>query len=325
MDENIYGGKCDLVREKSKSIIEEVSKIIVGQYQFIEYLVVALLSEGHVLIEGVPGLGKTLTARALSSAIQSDFKRIQFTPDLMPADVTGTKVYDTTAGSFYFKKGPLFSNIVLADEINRTPPKTQSALLEAMQEKSITIDGETHILEEPFMVLATQNPVEYEGTYPLPEAQLDRFMMKLLVNYIPQKFENELLSNFNSGYMKDSGNEKKINSVITHDDIKACREIIQGVRCDESIINYISSISRATRNSPAIILGASPRASIAVLKTSKTLAAMQGRDFVTPEDVVDMVYPVMRHRIILKPEAGIEGIGNDEILKNIIEKVEVPR
>ena len=325
MDEKIYGGKSDLVKEKSEKIIDEVSKIIVGQYQFIEHLVVALLSEGHVLIEGVPGLGKTLTARALASSIQSDFKRIQFTPDLMPADVMGTKVFNTTNGSFYFKKGPLFSNIILADEINRTPPKTQSALLEAMQEKSITIDGETHILEEPFMVLATQNPVEYEGTYPLPEAQLDRFMMKLLVNYIPQKFENELLSNFNSGYMKDSGNEKKINSVITHDDIKACREIIQGVRCDESIINYISSISRATRNSPAIILGASPRASIAVLKTSKTLAAMQGRDFVTPEDVVDMVYPVMRHRIILKPEAGIEGIGNDEVLKSIVEKVEVPR
>jgi MoxR-like ATPase len=243
----------------------------------------------------------------------------------MPADITGTIVYEAKAGNFYFKKGPLFTNILLADEINRTPPKTQAALLEAMEEKTVTIDGVSHPLEEPFMVLATQNPVEYEGTYPLPEAQLDRFMMKLLVDYIPQKYENVLLEKFNTGFYASGIQTGGAGEVCSFEDIKRCREEIQKVEVNSSIINYITSIVKATRNSPSLVLGASPRASIALLLTAKTYAAMQGRSFITPEDIKDLALPVLRHRIILKPEAGIDGMKNDDILRSILNRVEVPR
>lgn len=316
---------CEFTKGKATSIIGEVNKVVVGQYEFIEKLAVVLLTGGHVLIEGVPGLAKTLAAKVMSKTVKAEFKRVQFTPDLMPADITGTKVYDSKTGSFYLKKGPLFTNIFLADEINRTPPKTQAALLEAMEERAITIDGETYKLDEPFMVVATQNPVEYEGTYPLPEAQLDRFMMKLTVDYIPQKFENMLLGKYNTGFNSLKLEELDINAVCSFDDIKRCREEIQQVEVNEGIINYITSIIRATRNSPSLVLGASPRASISILLAAKTYAAIQGRGFVTPEDVKDLALPILRHRIVLKPEASIDGIKNDDVIRSILNRVEVPR
>lgn len=326
---NSYNGNdatnCEFTKEKAKAIIEEISKIVVGQYQFIEHMVVALLSGGHVLIEGVPGLAKTLASKVMAKAIDADFKRVQFTPDLMPADIIGTKVFDPKKTEFFLKKGPLFTNIFLADEINRTPPKTQAALLEAMEEKAISIDGETHKLGDMFMVLATQNPVEYEGTYPLPEAQLDRFLMKLQVDYMPQKFENILLQKYNSGFNSKEIDNQNINVVCNFEDIKKCRKEIQGVQVNEGLINYITSIVRATRNSPNLALGASPRASIALLLTAKTYAAMNGRNYVIPEDVKELALPVLRHRIIIRPEAGIDGLNNDDAIKSILAKVEVPR
>lgn len=316
---------CEFTQAKAKVIIDEVSRVVIGQYEFVEQLVIVLLTGGHALIEGVPGLAKTLTAKTLARTVKADFKRVQFTPDLMPADITGTMVYEAKAGNFYFKKGPLFTNILLADEINRTPPKTQAALLEAMEEKSVTIDGVTHPLEEPFMVLATQNPVEYEGTYPLPEAQLDRFMMKLQVDYIPQKFENTMLEKFNAGFYSAGSISGGVEEVCSFEDIRRCREEIQKVEVNSSIINYITSIVKATRNSPSLVLGASPRASIALLLTAKTFAAIQGRNFITPEDVKDLALPVLRHRIILKPEASIDGMKNDDVIRSILNRVEVPR
>lgn len=315
----------EFTKGKARAMIDEVSKVVVGQYEFIEQMVIILLSGGHALIEGVPGLAKTLSAKVLAKTVRAEFKRIQFTPDLMPADITGTKVYDAKTSNFYLKKGPLFTHILLADEINRTPPKTQAALLEAMEERAITIDGETHSLAEPFMVLATQNPVEYEGTYPLPEAQMDRFMMKLTVDYVPQKFENMLLEKYSAGFNSLNSESIHVQAVCDFEDIKRCREEIAQVTVDGGIINYITSVVRATRNSPSLLLGASPRASIGLLLTAKTFAAMQGRSYVTPEDVKDLALPVLRHRIVLKPEAGIEGLKPDDIVRNILSRVEVPR
>jgi len=323
-EEKNFNG-CEFTQAKTKEIAEEVSKVVIGQYMYIEQLIVVMLTGGHALIEGVPGLAKTLAAKMLAKTINAEFKRVQFTPDLMPADIIGTKIYDLKSGNFYVKKGPLFTNILLADEINRTPPKTQAALLEAMEERSITIDGDTNPLDEPFMVLATQNPLEYEGTYPLPEAQLDRFMMKIIVDYVPQKFEETLLEKFNSGFNSSNLEKININAVCSFEDIKKCREEIQKVEVNKGIIGYITSIIRATRNSPSLILGGSPRASIALLLCSKTYAAMQGRNFVTPEDIKELALPVLRHRIILKPEVGIDGINNDDVIKGILGKIEVPR
>ncbi|HHV60068.1 MAG TPA: MoxR family ATPase [Clostridiaceae bacterium] len=318
-------GATGFTARKAEAIIKEISRVVVGQYDFLEKIVIALLSGGHILIEGVPGIGKTLAARVLAKVIKADFKRVQFTPDLMPADITGTMVYDSSANKFYFKKGPLFTNILLVDEINRTPPKTQSALLESMEEGTVTIDGVTHVLEKPYMVIATQNPLEYEGTYPLPEAQLDRFMMKLVAGYIPQRFENMLLEKFNMGFDSSNIEEMELNAVCDYSDILRCREEIRNVRVNPEIINYITTIARLTRNSPSIMLGASPRAEIALLLCSKTYAAMQERDFVIPEDVKDLAVPVLRHRIIIRPEAGIDGISSDDAILNVLSKVEVPR
>lgn len=314
-----------ITKETSKAVIDEVSKYVFGQYEFIEQLTVLLFTGGHVLIEGVPGLAKTLAAKVMANTIQAEFKRVQFTPDIMPADITGTKVYDPQSGNFYLKKGPLFTNIFLADEINRTPPKTQAALLEAMEEAEITIDAESSKLGDPFMVIATQNPIEYEGTYPLPEAQLDRFMMKLKVDYIPQKFENMILENYNRGFNSNKLEMQSIRKVCSCEDIIRCREEILKVEVNEGIINYITSLIRATRTSQSLILGASPRASISLLQSSKTFAAMQGRNYVIPEDIKDLALPVLRHRIIVKPEVGIDGIKSDDVIKNILNKVEVPR
>ncbi|HOV26628.1 MAG TPA: MoxR family ATPase [Pseudobacteroides sp.] len=325
MEGNFYTESMGFTQIKAKEIIDEVSKVVVGQYALIEQMVVVILSGGHILVEGVPGLAKTLAAKTIAKTIKADFKRVQFTPDLMPADITGTKVYDSKSGEFYLRKGPLFTNIFLADEINRTPPKTQAALLESMEERAITIDGETHVLGEPFVVVATQNPVEYEGTYPLPEAQLDRFMMKLTVDYMPQKFENMMLEKFKTGFSSSQIDKANIREVCDFEDIKRCREEILKVEVNEGIINYITSIVRATRNSPNLVLGASPRASISILLASKTLAAMQGRNFVIPEDIKDITIPVLRHRVILKPESSIDGLSSDDVLRGILNKVEVPR
>lgn len=308
-----------------KAIADEAGKVVVGHYELVEKLTIILLMGGHALIEGVPGLAKTLAARTMSRVVRAEFKRIQFTPDLMPADITGTNVYDSKTGNFYFRKGPLFTNLLLADEINRTPPKTQAALLESMEERSVTIGGETHSLAEPFMVIATQNPVEYEGTYPLPEAQLDRFMMKLLVDYVPQKFENAVLEKYNQSLGGAVQEMERVNPVATFEDLKKSREEIRQVKVDGSIIHYITSVIRATRSSNSLILGASPRASISLLLASKAYAAIQGRDFVTPEDIKDLALPVLRHRVILKPEAGMEGLKGDDIIRNILSRVEVPR
>jgi MoxR-like ATPase len=313
------------VRDKSQEIINEITKVIIGQGEFITNVVNAFLSGGHVLIEGVPGLGKTLTAKVFAKVINCDFKRIQFTPDLMPSDITGTKVFNLKKSEFYLQKGPVFTNILLADEINRTPPKTQSALLEAMEEKHVTIDGETLPLDEPFFVLATQNPIEYEGTYPLPEAQLDRFMMKLHIGYFSQDYENELLKKYNEDFESSHNIIDSITPVCSFEDIKKCRKEILNVKVEDGVVNYITSIVNATRRSPSIMLGGSPRASIALLLASKTAAAMLGRDFVTPDEVKEMALPVLRHRIILRPEAGIDGLNADAVINAILNKVEVPR
>lgn len=325
MSEQTGMGSSEFTREKAKAIMDEVSKYVFGQYEFIEQLVIILLTGGHVLIEGVPGLAKTLAAKVMAKTIRAEFKRVQSTPDIMPADITGTKVYDPGSGSFYLKKGPLFSNIFLTDEINRTPPKTQAALLEAMEESEVTIDGETHKLGDPFMVIATQNPIEYEGTYPLPEAQLDRFMMKLIVDYTPQKFENMILENYNRGFNSSKLDKQNILEVCSSEDIQRCREEILKVEVNDGIINYITSLIRATRNSPSLLLGASPRASISMLQAAKAFAAIQGRSYVIPEDIKDLALPVLRHRIIIRPEVGIDGVKSDDVIKNILNKVEVPR
>lgn len=313
----------NLIREKYDLLTEELRKVIVGQEQFLENLAVALFTGGHIIIEGVPGLGKTLTARALAATMDAGFSRIQFTPDLMPSDVTGTKVFDVKNGTFYMKKGPVFTNILLADEINRATPKTQSALLECMEEGSVTIDGETYILPEPFMVMATMNPLEFEGTYPLPEAQLDRFLMKLVIGHLPPEQEEALLLKVN-----ESGGAltpASVTPVLTPSQWHLVREELNRVIVSAPILRYITSIVYATRNSPAILLGASSRASIALMRCAKTLAAFSGRDYVIPEDVAEMIHPVLRHRVIIKPEAQLDNVMADDILDGIVKSVEIPR
>lgn len=312
-----------IVQQKYEMLMQELKKVLVGQDEFLEKLATALFTGGHVLIEGVPGTGKTLAAKALAKTLKSDFSRIQFTPDLMPSDVIGTKVFDVKTSAFYVKKGPVFTNILLADEINRATPKTQSALLECMEEGHVTIDGETYILPKPFMVLATMNPLEFEGTYPLPEAQLDRFLMKLVITHLPPEQEELLLRKVN----ETDGNidPETVMPVITSDELTSIQQEINKVFVNENIIRYITSIIFATRNSPAVLLGASSRASIAVMKCAKTVAAFSGRDFVIPEDVIEVVRPVLRHRIIVKPETLLDNISVDDILQGIIKTVQVPR
>jgi len=312
-----------MVEGKYNLLINELKKIIVGQDQFLEFMATALFTGGHILVEGVPGIGKTLSARSLAKTLDAEFSRIQFTPDLMPSDVTGTKVFDVKNSTFYMKKGPAFTNILLADEINRATPKTQSALLECMEEGSVTIDGETHILPKPFMVMATMNPLEFEGTYPLPEAQLDRFLMKLIINHLPPEQEEALLIKVN-----ESGGALKpetISPVLTIEEWHSIRNEINKVQVSENIIRYITAIIYTTRNSPAVLLGASSRASIALLQCSKTMAAFSGRDYVIPEDVVELVNPVLRHRLIIKPEARLDNVSVDDVLTGIVKKVPIPR
>ena len=303
----------------------ESAKVVVGQDEAWMQLVVALLSGGHVLLEGVPGTAKTLMAKVLALLIQAEFKRVQFTPDLMPSDVMGTTVYEMATSEFRLRKGPIFTQILLGDEINRAPAKTQAALLEAMEESQVTIDGNSIKLPAPFFVIATQNPMEYEGTYPLPEAQLDRFLFKVLIGYSAPDMEQEVLRRYNQGFNARDLSSANLQPSITPETIAKCKQEITNLRVEDGIISYINAIAQESRRSPDLLLGGSPRASIALLTTAKTYAAMQGRNYVVPDDVKFLVRPVYRHRIILKPESEIEGLNPDTAMTRILARVEVPR
>ncbi len=308
-----------------ENLRNEAGKVLVGLEEPFELMVVALLSNGHVLLEGVPGTAKTLMAKTLSFMVQAQFTRVQFTPDLMPSDILGTSVFDMNTSRFHLKKGPIFTQLLLADEINRAPAKTQSALLEAMEERQVNLEGERHVLDTPFMVIATQNPIEYEGTYPLPEAQLDRFMFKILVPYSPVTVEVEILRRAHQGFDAHNIEASGLARVITAAQIAEIRKLIQQVTVEEGILNYIARINEASRRSSDLVLGASARAATHVLASSKTFAAMQGRDFVTPDDVKFVVPVVFRHRVLLKPEAEIEGLNADAVIQRLLGQVEVPR
>ncbi len=313
------------VQALAERITAEMHKAIVGQDELVEMMIVAVLAGGHILLEGVPGTAKTLSVRTLARIFDVSFSRIQFTPDLMPSDILGTSIFDPRTQEFSLKKGPIFAGLVLADEINRTPPKTQSALLEAMEERRVTIDGIPNALPEPFLVCATQNPIEYEGTYPLPEAQLDRFMLKVNVGYPAQGEEENILAKVQSGFRAQNLDTAEIQPVLTGADMPYYRGLIERVRVDPTVLRYIVQIARATRENRNLLLGASPRAAITLLNTTKALAAIRGRDFVTPDDIKMMARPVLRHRMVLRPEAEIEGYTNDRIVESVLQSVEVPR
>ncbi|WP_028460010.1 MoxR family ATPase [Chloroflexus sp. Y-396-1] len=307
------------------NLLSEARKTLVGQEEPLTLLITALLCGGHVLIEGPPGTAKTLMAKTLAQMIQADFRRIQFTPDLMPSDVVGTQVYDLSNGQFRLRKGPIFTQILLGDEINRAPAKTQSALLEAMEERQVTIEGQRLSLPEPFFVIATQNPIEYEGTYPLPEAQLDRFLFKVVIDYASREVETEVLRRYHLGFDAHQLTASGLRAIVTPEALTACRAEIAQVQVEQGILNYIVSIVQATRNSPELLVGASLRAGIALLLAAKTLAAIYNRNYVTPDDVKLLARPVLRHRIILRPEAEIEGLNADIAIGRILNRVEVPR
>ncbi|MBL7705560.1 MAG: MoxR family ATPase [Taibaiella sp.] len=302
---------------------DTIAQVVVGQDVMIEQMLVAMLADGHVLLEGVPGVAKTLTAKTLAKMVDADFSRIQFTPDLMPSDVIGTNVFNPQKGSFDFKQGPVFGNIVLIDEINRSPAKTQAALFEVMEERQITTDGVTYPMEAPFMVIATQNPIEHEGTYRLPEAQLDRFLFKINVQY--PKLEEEILMLQHHHEQKGALSLEVMRPVISKQDIDYCRSVVKQVRVDANLLQYIIRVVADTRNNPSLFLGASPRAAIALLNAAKGLAMLRGRDFVTPDDIKEIVPVVLRHRIALTPEKEMEGMSPDDVLKEIVGRIEIPR
>ncbi|MCB8962909.1 MAG: MoxR family ATPase [Ardenticatenales bacterium] len=308
-----------------KKLREEAGKVLVGMEEPFELLVVALLTGGHVLLEGVPGTAKTLMAKTLAHLVQAQYGRVQFTPDLMPSDILGTSVFDISTGKFNLKKGPIFTQILLADEINRAPAKTQSALLEAMEERQINLEGERHVLGRPFMVIATQNPIEYEGTYPLPEAQLDRFLFKVLVPYASMETEMEVLRRYHQGFDAHDLGSAALSPVLTAAFVAGARQTINQVLVEDGIMRYIAEVIQASRQSPDLILGASTRAATHVLLAAKTSAALQGRDYVTPDDVKLVVPPVFRHRLILKPETEIEGLDADAVIRRLLGSVSVPR
>lgn len=320
-----FTNRIDLtkIRNGVEEIRNQLGKVIVGQSEFVELLIVSIFANGHSLIEGVPGVAKTITAKLLARTMNVGFSRLQFTPDMMPSDILGTSVYDMKKNEFEFKKGPVFSNIILIDEINRAPAKTQAALFEVMAERQITMDGKLYPMELPFLVFATQNPVEQEGTYRLPEAQLDRFLFKIEVGYPSLEEEISILEGNNS--RKNEDPTYLISPVFSMDEIANFQKIVQEVLVEPKLIRYMVSIVNATRNNPFLFLGASPRASISILNASKAVAAIRGRDFVIPEDIKFVAIPALRHRIIVSPEKEMEGITSAHIIQQIIESIEIPR
>jgi MoxR-like ATPase len=325
MEEPIFQTRTDLTELSNAvdAVRSQIKKIIVGQDEMVRLIIAALLADGHVLIEGVPGVAKTLTAKLVAKSLAVHFSRIQFTPDLMPSDVLGTPVFNPKEATFDFKRGPLFSNIVLIDEINRAPAKTQAALFEVMEEKQVTVDGKTYPMQAPFMVLATQNPIEQEGTYRLPEAQLDRFLFKIMVPYPSEPEEFQILSQFHQ--MGNANALSAIEPVLQAEQIASIRRQVKTIVVEEKLLQFIAKLVHLTRNHKSIYLGASPRASLAVMNAAKAMAAINGRDFVTPEDILEVVPPVLRHRIILAPDKEMEGVTEDAVIKQIIQSMGIPR
>lgn len=315
----------ELVASTVEHIRNELRKVIVGQDDAIEHILIAILAEGHALIEGVPGTAKTLTVKTLARIINATFSRIQFTPDLMPSDITGTNVFNIATSNFNLRRGPIFTDILLADEINRTPPKTQAALLEAMEERQVTIDGDTYQLPSIFTVLATENPIEYEGTYPLPEAQLDRFQLKILLDYPTEDHEREVIARWDAGFNSKRLDQVDLQPLLDQDAIIRCRAEVAQSRMEPGVQHYAVDLVRRTRAHPFIHYGASPRASVALLLCSKALAAIRGREFVTPDDVRDVALPVLRHRLTLRAEAELDGVTPDSVIMDILKLSEVPR
>jgi MoxR-like ATPase len=313
------------VRALSEQLTRGAARVIVGQEETFRLLTVALLVGGHTLLEGVPGTAKTLMAKTLATLVGGTFRRVQFTPDLMPSDITGTNIFDLSSAQFTLRRGPVFTDVLLGDEINRAPAKTQSALLEAMEERQVTIDGEPYPLSSLFTVIATQNPIEFEGTYPLPEAQLDRFLFKLIVTYTPHEAENELLRRVHAGFDAHALEQSGLTAVTDPAHILACRQLVRAITLDEAIIGYIEAIVWTTRQVPDLLLGASPRAAIALLQGAKALAALDGRAYVVPDDVKTLAAPVLRHRLIVRPEAELAGITAEVIIGRVLASVPVPR
>jgi MoxR-like ATPase len=308
-----------------QSIKTEIAKAVIGQAEVVEQILVALIASGHVLIEGVPGLGKTLMVQALAKTFSGNFSRIQFTPDLMPSDVTGHVLYDMKSESFKIRKGPVFTNLLLADEINRAPAKTQAALLEVMQEQQVTLEGRAMKVAKPYMVLATQNPIEQEGTYPLPEAQLDRFLFKILINYPNDKEELQLVQHITDHKLGDKLDVSSVASCIEPKTVMMLQQQAAALQMDEKVVQYAIDIVRATRQWPGISLGSGPRGGIALIRAARAYAVVNGRDFITPDDVKKITLPAMRHRIVLSPEMELEGIHIDRVFENILDKVAAPR
>lgn len=320
-----FHSRIDLteMRQNLDKVKSEIAKVIVGQEKMVEHLLAALLSNGHVLIEGVPGVAKTITAKLLAKTIDVGFSRIQFTPDLMPSDILGTSVFNVRNSEFEFKKGPIFSSFVLIDEINRSPAKTQSALFEVMEERQITMDGTRYEMQEPFLVVATQNPIEHEGTYRLPEAQLDRFLFKIEVGYPDLEQEIRIIRNQHESKLEDK--TENVHQVLSSAKLKEYQRIVKDIIIESNLLEYIAKIIVNTRENQFLYLGASPRASLALLTASKAFAAIRGRDFVTPEDIKEASFAVLRHRIVVSPEREMEGLTADEIIRQILESIEIPR
>ncbi|MBX7227435.1 MAG: MoxR family ATPase [Chitinophagales bacterium] len=319
----LYQDELNFLNNSARQVKIEISKMLVGQNEYIDLMLAAILSGGHVLLEGVPGIAKTLSAKLLSKTLSVGFSRIQFTPDLMPTDVVGTTVFNMKSSEFNFKKGPVFSNFILIDEINRSPAKTQAALFEVMEEKQVTVDGITHVMDFPFFVIATQNPIEQEGTYRLPEAQLDRFLFRVKMKYPDLEEEKLILRKFVNDFSNKQIND--VQKVLEAKDLKRCQEIVENIYIKEELLDYIAKIVFGTRNNGDLFLGASPRASLAILKASKAMAALSGRNFVIPDDIRMVATPVLNHRIIPSPEKEMEGITAEDIVSNIIKNIEVPR